>query len=96
MTTLNEMIEIIKAENPALQVGDDEQGYTQLNASEYEALVADWAAARMAKEAKLAEVQLIATAKSDAIEKLTALGIDPKALGLVIEENPVRRSGTLD
>jgi hypothetical protein len=30
MTTKTEMIAIIKAENPTIQVGDDEQGYTQL------------------------------------------------------------------
>lgn len=82
MTTLNEMIEIIKAENSTLQVGDDEQGYTQLNATEYEAKVKEYAEARLAKEAKLAEAEALATAKAEAVEKLTALGIDPKALGL--------------
>ena len=86
MTTLNEMIEIIKAETPTLQIGDDEQGYTQLSASEYEAQIAQWAENRLAKEAKiaaeLAEAEAVAAAKLDAIEKLTALGIDPKALGL--------------
>ena len=93
MTTLNEMIAIIKAENPTLQVGDDEQGYTQLNETDYEAQIAQWAENRLAKEAKIAaeeaEAQAVATAKLEAIEKLTALGIDPKALGLVIEEKPV-------
>jgi hypothetical protein len=82
MTTLNEMIEIIKAENPMLQVGDDEQGYTQLNATEYEAKVKEYAEARLAKEAKVAEAKSLAQAKVEAVEKLTALGIDPKALGL--------------
>jgi hypothetical protein len=86
MTTLNEMIAIIKAENPTLQVGDDEQGYTQLSATDYEAQITQWAENRFAKEAKIAaeeaEAQTIATAKLDAVEKLTALGIDPKALGL--------------
>ena len=82
MTTLNEMIAIIKAENPTIQVGDDDAGYTDLTPIEYEAQVADWANARLAKEAKLAEVEAVAIAKTDAAEKLTALGIDPKALGL--------------
>lgn len=82
MTTLNEMIEIIKAENPTLQVGDDEQGYTQLNATEYEAKVKEYAEARLAKEAKLAEAEALVQAKLEAVDKLTALGIDPKALGL--------------
>ena len=82
MTTLNEMIAIIKAENPTLQVGDDEQGYTQLNQADYDAQVAEWAQNRLDKEAKQAKAEALAQAKLDAIDKLTALGIDPKALGL--------------
>lgn len=40
-------------------------------------------AANVAKEqAKLAEAEAVATAKTAAAEKLIALGIDPKALGL--------------
>jgi len=34
MTTKNEMIEIIKAENPTLQIGDDDKGYITLSAEE--------------------------------------------------------------
>ena len=86
MTTLNEIIEIIKAETPTLQIGDEEQGYTQLIATDYEAQITHWAQNRLAKEAKIAaeeaEAQAVATAKLDAVDKLTALGIDPKALGL--------------
>jgi hypothetical protein len=86
MTTKAEMIEIIKAENPTLQIGDDERGYTDLTAAEYEAQITEWAENRLAKEAKvaadLAEAEALATAKSEAVDKLTALGIDPKALGL--------------
>jgi hypothetical protein len=54
MTTLNEIIEIIKAETPTLQIGDEEQGYTQLSSADYEAQVAQWAENRLAKEAKIA------------------------------------------
>ena len=86
MTTLNEMIEIIKAENPSLRIGDDETGYTDLSAAEYDATITEWAENRLAKEAKvaadLAEAEALEQAKLDAIDKLTALGIDPKALGL--------------
>jgi len=87
MTTLNEMIEIIKAENPTIQVGDEEQGYTELNQKEYDAQVKAWAQGRLDKETKQAEEL---AAKLDAIAKVTALGIDPKVLGLVIEEKPVK------
>ena len=83
MTTLNEMIKIIEAENPnGLRVGNDEAGYTDLTPAEYKAQIAEWAQGRLDKEAKLAEAEAAAEAKLDAIDKLTALGIDPKALGL--------------
>jgi hypothetical protein len=87
MTTLNEMIEIIKAENPnGLRIGNDETGYTDLSAADYEATIAEWAGNRLAKQAKvaadLAEARALAQAKLEAVDKLTALGIDPKALGL--------------
>ena len=82
MTTLNKMIEVIKAENPTIRLGDDDSGYTELSASEYQAQVAEWAQARLDMEAKQAEAEAVAQAKLDAVDKLTALGIDPKAFGL--------------
>jgi len=82
MITKAEMIEIIKAENPTLRVGDNEVGYTQLSAEEYEATVAEWAANRLAKQARLAEAEADAESKLDAANKLIALGINPKVLGL--------------
>lgn len=85
MTTLNQMIEIIKTENPTLQLGDDEQGYTQLDKSEYDAKVKEYAEARLAKEAKIAQAQALELAKEAAKAKLSALGLttdDLKALGL--------------
>ncbi len=58
MTTLNEMIEIIKAENPnPLRKGDDETGYTDLSEAETEAQIAEWAANRLAKETRIAEAE---------------------------------------
>ena len=83
MTTKTEMIAIIKAENPTLQVGDDEQGYTQLNAEEYEAQIEIWAEARYAKETAKAEEE---SAKSAVQTKLVALGLteaDLIAMGLM-------------
>jgi len=90
MTTLNEMIEIIKAENPTIRIGDDEAGYTDLTPAEYEAQVATWAQGRLDKQTRIAEAEAVEQAKLEAITKLTALGIDPKAFGLVIEEKPVK------
>jgi hypothetical protein len=82
MTTKEEMISILKSENPTLRVGDEENGYTNLSPTDYEATIEQWAENRIAKEAALAAEELAKQAKSDAAEKLTALGIDPKALGL--------------
>jgi hypothetical protein len=83
MATKAEMIEIIRAENAnGLRTGNEVDGYTDLTDTEYELLIAEWAENRLAKETKIAEAEALATAKTDAIAKLTALGIDPKALGL--------------
>jgi len=82
MTTLNEMIAIIEAENPTIQIGDEKQGYTQLNSEDYKAQVKQWAQARLDKEARQAQAQ---ADKAVAQQKLTALGLtldDLKALGL--------------
>ena len=82
MTTLNEMIKIIKAENPKIRVGNDEAGYTDLSATEYDKQITDWAQGRLEKQARQTEAQAVEQSKAEAVEKLTALGIDPKALGL--------------
>jgi len=82
MTTKEEMISIIKSENPTLRVGNEADGYTELSSADYEATIAQWAENRLAKEASLVAEELAKQAKSNAAEKLTALGIDPKALGL--------------
>ena len=71
MTTKNEMIEIIRAENPnGLRVGDDERGYTQLTADEYEQEIERMAAIRLEEEAEQKQVK---EAKELAQSKLAAL-----------------------
>lgn len=82
MTTKTELIAKIKAENPTLRTGSDEDGYVELTPAEYEATVEEWADSQLQQAAQLAEQEALANAKSEAIDKLTALGIDPKALGL--------------
>jgi len=84
--TLNEMIEIIKAENPTIRIGDDDTKYTELTGTDYDLQIKEWAENRLAKLEKLAEIETAKIAKIEAIQKLVALGIDPKALGLVTEE----------
>ena len=43
MTTKSEIIARLKTEYPTLKVGDDEQGYKDLSAAEYDAQIATWA-----------------------------------------------------
>ena len=85
MSTQKEMIEIIKAENPTLQVGDDERGYTQLSAADYEAQIAEWANARLAKEAKAAADKAAAEqAATDKAALLAKLGINTDEAKLLL------------
>lgn len=81
MTTKTEMIAIIKAENPTLQIGDDEQGYTQLNAAEYEARVSEWADSRLAE---LEQAVAIQQAESDKTALLARLGITAEEATLLL------------
>lgn len=86
MTTLNEVIEIIKAENPTIQLGDEDKGYTQLNAADYDAQILEWANARLAKLEKAAELEQAEADKAAAQAKLVALGLteaDLIAMGLM-------------
>jgi len=85
MTNKKQMIEIIKAENPTLKVGDEKNGYIELSNTEYNAIISEWADARLDKEAKQVKAQAKAEAKSVAQSKLAALGLtveDLTALGL--------------
>jgi len=81
MTTKKQMIEIIKAENPTLQIGDDDAGYTELSTDDYEATIVQWAEARLAKEAVAIEVEARATAKA---ALLTQLGITAEQAKLLL------------
>ena len=81
MTTKAEMIAIIKAENPTLQIGDDEQGYTQLCAADYEAQITQWADNRLADKVKAAEA---AQAATDKVALLAKLGITANEAKLLL------------
>ena len=70
MTTKKQMIELLKSEFPTLRLGDDDAGYTELSADEYEAKIAEWADARLAKEAKAAEIEAKAAAKAALLDRL--------------------------
>jgi hypothetical protein len=82
MKTLNEMIKIIKAENPdGLRIGNDEQGYTDLTPIEYEEQILEWANNRLAKEAKAELIAETALAKE---ALLTKLGITAEEAALLL------------
>ena len=71
MTTLNQMIEIIKAENPdGLRTGSEEEGYTDLTPIQYEEQILEWANNRLAKEAKAELIAETALAKEALLIKL--------------------------
>lgn len=80
MTTKKEMIEIIKAENPTLQIGDDNAGYTQLSSADYETTIAQWADARLAKQKASAEAEATRQTKITAYQKLGLTEAEIEAL----------------
>lgn len=77
--TKQEMIEIIRAENPTLKVGNDIDGYTEITGAEYEAVIEEWAINRLEQIAKeqteFSAIQSKIDAKLSAAEKLLALGL---------------------
>lgn len=79
--TLEGMIEIIKAENPTLQVGNDEDGYTELSKADYDKTILEWANARLDK---IQREQAKLDAKAAAEAKLAALGLSPDDLKALI------------
>jgi hypothetical protein len=80
MKTKQQMIEIIKAENSTLRVGDEDNGYTELSAAEYEAQIAEWATARLAKEQAKADAEALLQSKISAYEKLGLTEAEIEAL----------------
>ena len=49
--TKHQLIAQLKKDNPILREGSEEQGYTELNAAEYEARIVEWADNILAKQA---------------------------------------------
>lgn len=70
MTTKAEIIAILKLETPTLRVGDDEQGYTDLEPADYEAIISERADARLATEAKELQEAKDAAAKAALLKRL--------------------------
>ncbi len=79
--TLEGMIEIIKAENPTLQTGNDNDGYTELSKADYDKTILEWATARLNK---IKKEQAEINAKAAAEAKLAAIGLSPDDLKALI------------
>ena len=85
MTTLNQMIEIIRAENPdGIRIGSDEVGYTNLTKEQYETQINQWATARLDSQTKLAEAAAKAHERSALLAKL---GITEEEAALLLGGN---------
>jgi hypothetical protein len=80
MTTKQEMIEIIKTENPTLRLGDEENGYTELTGADYDAVISEWADARIAKEQAIVDAQVLRQNKISAYQKLGLTEVEIEAL----------------
>ena len=81
MKTKQEIIAELKLESPTLRVGNDDDGYTNLSAEEYETTIAEWADKRLAKLAKKVELEAKAEAKA---ALLTQLGITEEQAKLLL------------
>jgi hypothetical protein len=70
MTTKANIISQLKAEYPTLRVGTEEDGYTELNATEYADQIEIWADQLLLQELKTAEEKAAADAKAALLAKL--------------------------
>jgi hypothetical protein len=70
MTTKQKMISELKLEFPTLRIGNDDDGYINLSDEEYQTKISEWANARLAKLAKVAEAEAKEVAKAAILERI--------------------------
>jgi hypothetical protein len=70
MTTKAQLMKELKAEYPTLKIGDDETGYVEMEATEYESTIQLWAESKLADLAKISESENKETAKAALLTKL--------------------------
>jgi hypothetical protein len=70
MKTKEQLIAELKTEFPTLQTGNDQDGYVQLSADEYDATISEWADVRLAQAKAEADAELKAQAKAVLLERL--------------------------
>ena len=82
MATKTEIIATLKSEYPTLKTGNDNDGYTDLEAADYEAKLSEWADNLLAKEAADLEAAKPLT-PAEKLFNATGLTVaEYKALGL--------------
>jgi len=81
MATKLEIIAYLKLEHRTLAVGDDENGYVELNAKEYEAKIAEWADNILTREVKELAIQ---EAEAQKVAILAKLGITADELRIAL------------
>lgn len=84
MKTKEQIITELKAEYPTLNRGEDNK-IIPLTTNEYEATIEQWADSIIEIELNKAKMEAEKIAKMDVIKKLIALGINPKVLGLQLD-----------
>jgi hypothetical protein len=70
MKTKQEIITELKLEFPTLRVGNDDDGYTDLSAEEYEATIAQWADGKLERIARETEAATKATQRQALLAQL--------------------------
>ena len=80
MTTKAEAIAAFKKEYPTLRSGDDERGYEDLSAVNYEATISQWADNQLSNEAKAAAAEQAAADKAALLAKLGITADEAKLL----------------
>jgi hypothetical protein len=78
--TKQEIIAELKLETPTLRIGNDDDGYTDLSADEYEATIAQWADAKLERIAREAEAEAKVIAKAELLERLGITAEEAKLL----------------
>jgi predicted ATP-dependent endonuclease of OLD family len=78
MTTLNDKIEELKAQHPTLRSGNEEDGYTELSADDYDATIKQWAENLVAADAAKAK------SEADKAALLARLGLTEDELKTIL------------
>ncbi len=82
MTNKTEKIAELKTLYPVIKIGSEETGYTELNSTDYQARISEWADNLLARELAEAEMQ---AAKNTATDKLAAIGLTADDIAALIK-----------